>query len=214
MLLVANKAGVSLDEYKQRVAAGEKWCWSCREWKSIAEYGKDSSRYDGLASQCFGCRKSLYRRRYVPRQRPASGRRFVLPRDGDKIQARARANHLAKIGLLPKPNSVPCVDCGHVWQKGERRHEFDHAKGYDAENQEVVEVVCTKCHGNRHRLDKCKRGHEFTPENTYTKQNGTRQCRECMAIKERRRSQTEKRKAYMREYGKKRYARKQNGGSH
>lgn len=30
------------------------------------------------------------------------------------------------------------------------------------------------------RENRCLQGHEFTPENTYTKPNGKRQCRECL----------------------------------
>ncbi len=32
------------------------------------------------------------------------------------------------------------------------------------------------------RGDKCKRGHEMTPENTYVYANGVRQCRQCQAL--------------------------------
>ena len=36
-------------------------------------------------------------------------------------------------------------------------------------------------HGNHHAAKKthCKYGHEFTPENTYKRKDGGRQCREC-----------------------------------
>lgn len=36
-------------------------------------------------------------------------------------------------------------------------------------------------HGNDPRASKthCKRGHQYTPENTITKKNGCRECREC-----------------------------------
>lgn len=149
LLLASQKAGVTVDEYKQQLALGNKWCWRCRLWKSNLSFGKDASRFDGLASACFDCRKAIYRKCYIPKPRPR-GRRFTSPRNGDKKQARSRANHLAHVGLLPKPNSRPCADCGHVWKPGERRHEFDHHQGYSTDKHESVEIVCSKCHHRRH----------------------------------------------------------------
>ncbi len=76
----------------------------------------------------------------------------VVPRDGDFKQARGRVNHLVNVGLLPDPNDVPCADCGHVFAVGERRHEYDHHHGYDAQHHECVESVCTTCHHAREEL--------------------------------------------------------------
>lgn len=71
------------------------------------------------------------------------------PRDGDKIQARQRVNVEVRTGHRPHPNELPCVDCGHVWSVGERRHEYDHHLGYDGINHLSVESVCTICHRAR-----------------------------------------------------------------
>lgn len=38
----------------------------------------------------------------------------------------------------------------------------------------------------RHRLDQCSKGHPFTPENTYIKPNGCRNCRQCKRDADRR----------------------------
>lgn len=67
------------------------------------------------------------------------------PRDGDKKQARQRINVLVRTGRLAHPNTMPCVDCGHVWTHGERRHEYDHHLGYGAAHHLDVQVVCTIC---------------------------------------------------------------------
>lgn len=67
------------------------------------------------------------------------------PRDGDKKQARQRINVLVRTGRLPHPNTLPCKGCGHIWSAGERRHEYDHFKGYAAEHHYDVEPVCTVC---------------------------------------------------------------------
>lgn len=72
-------------------------------------------------------------------------------RDGDRLQARQRVNVEVRHGWRPRPNDLPCVDCGHVWSEGERRHEYDHHLGYDAEHHTDVEPVCTTCHAARAR---------------------------------------------------------------
>lgn len=105
------------------------------------------------------------------------------PRDGDRKQARQRINVEVRTGRRPHPNTLPCADCGHVWA-GDRRHEYDHHLGYGSAYHLEVQAVCTICHARRDsakaRQTHCAHGHEFTPENTYLKTNGTRACRECM----------------------------------
>lgn len=56
MKALATRAGVALDELLARHAAGEKWCYRCREWRMRTEFVRDRSRYDGLASVCCVCR--------------------------------------------------------------------------------------------------------------------------------------------------------------
>lgn len=129
-----------------------KQCSSCNETKPVSAFAKDRSRSDGLTYRCRACRNAGARGSYSPKERPASGRRFVAPRDGDVRQARRRVNHLVDVGILPDPNTVPCVDCGHVYAEGERRHEYDHHLGYTAEHHEDVEPVCTTCHHAREDL--------------------------------------------------------------
>jgi hypothetical protein len=94
-------------------------------------------------------RNDRSRKKYEKKPRPEKGRVFVIPRDGDKKQARRRVNYLITAGILPKPNTLPCADCGHIWEPGERRHEYDHYQGYNPENHEMVEAVCSICHKKR-----------------------------------------------------------------
>lgn len=81
-------------------------------------------------------------------------------RDGDKVQARQRVNVEVRTGRRPHPNTLPCTDCSHVWVLGERRHEYDHHRGYAAAHHLDVEPVCTKCQRRR----SMQRG-EWTPPN-------------------------------------------------
>lgn len=84
----------------------------------------------------------------------------MAPRDGDKKQARQRINVEVRTGRRPHPNTVACVDCGHVWKTGERRHEYDHHLGYSAAHHYDVEAVCTRCQRRR----SMKRGEWLPPQ--------------------------------------------------
>lgn len=65
-------------------------------------------------------------------------------------KARAFINAKVKARSMAHPNTLPCVDCGHVWAKGERRHEYDHTHDYDDQTTwHLVESVCTTCHHKR-----------------------------------------------------------------
>ncbi len=139
--------------------------------------------------------------------RPAmSGPKPMLPRDGDKQQARQRINVEVRTGRRLHPNSLPCVDCGHEWAPGERRHEYDHHLGYSPEHHADVQSVCTRCHATRDNLkmraESCIGGHPYTAENTGRKSTGQRFCRECRKTRDRGRRSAE----YWREYRAKRKA--------
>jgi hypothetical protein len=60
--VAAKRVGVSIDEYTQRIAAGEKWCSQCRGWKSIDCFNVDRSRGDGLTTKCHACTRVKERR--------------------------------------------------------------------------------------------------------------------------------------------------------
>src|SRR5262245_30203812 len=120
----AKKLGITEAEHRALSAAGLKRCTVCKQWRSRKIFGCDASRHDGLAASCLPCRKVLYKRLYVPRPKVNNaGRRYSESRDGDKRQARGRANILVRSGLLPNPNTIPCVDCNHFGDGP--RHEYD-----------------------------------------------------------------------------------------
>ncbi len=128
----------------------EKPCANCTQTKSLDQFAIDRSRPDGRTYWCRECRNARARRTHVwsTRTRP-KGTVLVPFRDGDVKQARRRVNYLVEADLIPAPNALPCVDCGHEWEEGERRHEYDHHRGYAAEHHETVEAVCTTCHHAR-----------------------------------------------------------------
>ena len=147
----AARVGLSLAAYQAKLAAAEKWCTGCKAWHLRTEFDVDKSRADGLFAKCRAARRRDHRETYIRRPRPKAGRRYVEPRDNDRLQARGRVNHLVNVGVLPDPNDVPCTDCGHIWSVGESRHEYDHHCGYAADHHEDVQAVCSKCHHARER---------------------------------------------------------------
>ena len=50
--VAAKKAGTTTADYVRRMESGQKWCTTCRLWHRIGEFGRDGSRWDGLASAC------------------------------------------------------------------------------------------------------------------------------------------------------------------
>lgn len=129
--------------------ADVKWCIGCKAYHLKTVFGSDKSRYDGLASKCKKFKRDDERARYTPKPRPQKGRRFVEVRENDKKQARRRVNYLVEANIIRHPNEIPCTDCGHVYEKGERRHEYDHHKGYKKEFHQDVQSVCSVCHKKR-----------------------------------------------------------------
>lgn len=141
----ATKGACSVSDQRD---GGIRWkhCTACKVTHPVTEFGRDASRGDGLAACCLASRRVKVR---TTRTRFKRHGWLVEARDGDKKQARRRVNYLVEQGRLQPPNDVPCVDCGHVWAPGEKRHEYDHHLGYSAEHQVDVESVCTTCHHNR-----------------------------------------------------------------
>ncbi len=195
----AARQGISVDEYARRQAEGLKWCTQCKSWHALDAFGFDAHRSDGLTASCRASRhQATPRDRWRPNINPATGRPgpAALPsRDGDRAQARVAVNQDVKAGRIPRPDSLPCFDCGHVTGDG-RRHEYDHHLGYGAEHHKAVQAVCSTCHHRREtdrgvafvppprRPEACRHGHLFTPENTRTVPGG-RACRECARARDR-----------------------------
>jgi len=128
------------------------WCWACKTDHPRGAFGRDPSRPDGRARRCLASRRVTTRK---PRTRFKRHGWLVEARDGDRRQARRRVNYLVEQGRLPPPNALPCADCGHAWTDGERRHEYDHHRGYAAEHQLDVQAVCSSCH---HAREEARRG--------------------------------------------------------
>ena len=51
----ARQIGVSLAEYDAQHRAGRKWCFRCRRFTPVADFGRNRSNRDGLANMCRAC---------------------------------------------------------------------------------------------------------------------------------------------------------------
>lgn len=156
--VAAERVGLSLDEYLDQIISGQKRCTRCKRWRHRMEFTVDSTRGDGLSPKCRECHRDVYRETYVPvpeEERKAMGPPRLARRDGDKVQARARINADVRLGLRPDPNDLHCAYCGH---KGDdRRHEYHHHLGYDAEHHSDVVPTCSKCHHEQDRSHECRK---------------------------------------------------------
>ncbi len=130
-------------------ATWRRTCSRCERSVPREAFFKDRSRRDGISYVCRDCKNAVSRDRYIKKAPPGRRGFMVSTRDGDKKQARRRINYLVEQGLIPHPDDLPCFDCADGVFGGNYRHEYDHAHGYDGDNQLDVEPVCSKCHHNR-----------------------------------------------------------------
>ena len=105
-----------------------------------------------------------------------SGYRYVgLSRNGESV---IMTTHTAvMLAFVGPPNGL---DVRHLDGDKENNHLSNLAYGTPSEN--AFDMVR---HGRSVNANKthCKRGHEFTDDNTYRKANGARECRRCGAIR-------------------------------
>lgn len=131
----AKRIGVPFTEYMNRLESGEKWCTMCKKWHPLSAFNRDRTRGDGIKARCKVSQRSWP----------------IGYRDPLKQKARNRLSYAVRRGRIPRANKVPCTDCGHIWKPGERRHEYDHYRGYDEQHWLDVQVVCTLCHADREK---------------------------------------------------------------
>lgn len=49
------KYDISVSFYEAQTALGLKWCYKCQQWKSVDDFSKDKSRWDGCKAKCGTC---------------------------------------------------------------------------------------------------------------------------------------------------------------
>jgi len=98
----ARRVGVSTDEYVRLRLAGLKCCWRCRSWASVASFGPDVTRYDGLAAICVSCRRPPKQMPLIVRTQAEYERFRYATDERYRIERRQRA-HARKRGIDPMP---------------------------------------------------------------------------------------------------------------
>lgn len=134
MKIAAKKAGVSLPEYLENIADGLKWCYSCREWLSKSQFGKDKHRGDKLAAICSTCRGIRGRKSKI--NSPPSAK--------IQQQASSAVSYQVKKGNMPKISTCKCAECG------KKAAHYHHANGYAKEHWLDVVPLCRSCHKKAH----------------------------------------------------------------
>ena len=182
----AIKAGLSVEEYLRRTDAGLKRCSACHQWKMAKDdFARNPAMRDGRANACKECSNHWHRRHYTPAPPRSKGKFRSAPRDGDSGQAKHRVNYRVDIGLLPPADSLPCSRCGHIGS--DKKHNYHHDQGYQANHHLSVIVLCVGCHRSTHGATRrgecsphttlvCKRcGKRFRVLDSYLKLHGVQE---------------------------------------
>ena len=73
----ATRLGMNHSDYLHFLSVGMKWCTSCKDWHPRDEFGIDSTRGDGLRSQCHRSRRVIPKtdlERFVRKHSPSDDR--------------------------------------------------------------------------------------------------------------------------------------------
>lgn len=76
-------------------------------------------------------------------------------------------------------NASKCEMCD---TKSSKRFEWANISGKYLRSRDDYRQLCPSCHRRLDYGNVCKRGHEFTEENTYISKSGWRICRKCRVI--------------------------------
>ena len=87
------------------------------------------------------------------------------------------------------PTALSCVECGQQAKEWAYNHtdpdELRDPKGRAySMSAKFYQAMCRSCHRRMDNKDSCRKGHEFTSENTYL-YRGYRLCRKCRAQNQR-----------------------------
>ena len=136
MKVAARRIGVPVEEYRDQVVAGFKWCYRCRNWVLRERFACDRSRSDGLKAVCLTCDHVKKRKGRLPTATPA------------QMQgAHDAVRYAIKRGRLARPTSLPCLDCGSL------AAQYHHHRGYERDHWLDVVAVCISCHRKRHWIE-------------------------------------------------------------
>ena len=73
----ATKLGIPVDEYRQHVENGNRWCSLCKRWQPVGEFLRHGSRGGGVNTMCTASWR-VYMREYMRAKRGYQGRQHAL----------------------------------------------------------------------------------------------------------------------------------------
>jgi 5-methylcytosine-specific restriction endonuclease McrA len=111
----AKRIGISIDEYLERIDAGLKYCWSCRDFHPPTAFWVDRSRYDGLSARCkFSVSGEVVPLTRHERAKKAFRNRktaFIPPLKGKKMSDEGRTKiSIAKAGRPGSHNRTHTIE--------------------------------------------------------------------------------------------------------
>ena len=133
----AARTGYTVTEYLDKLNAGLRWCFRDQDWEPVANFGKDTSRSDGIARSCLRSRRVKKRMRRI----------LAAPSAKVHNQATNAVRVAIARGELPRPGDAQCADCGRAAQQ------YHHHLGYDQPHWLDVIALCRSCHQKRHWKD-------------------------------------------------------------
>lgn len=91
----AKRIGISFEDYNNFQAQGLKWCFKCRSWVNVKNFGVDNSRYDNLKAKCFDCARVKNPRTTKGLPSPFKGQKHT-PESRQKMSEANKGNQKAK----------------------------------------------------------------------------------------------------------------------
>lgn len=194
--VAARRYGITLDAYTANVAAGLKHCMKCREWKSRADFNRDTSRHDGLNPSCQPCMRVKVRVTTKGRPSVFKGRTHT-PESRAAMSAAARlhpSNHRGKKHTPESRKKISEVTKART-ARGAAHYAFTHGKHQrDKDARRTTEYkawrdavyardgyTCQACGDSRGGNLQAHHVQSFAdhPDLRYVVSNGTTLCRDC-----------------------------------
>lgn len=100
----ARKIGVAVEEYCQYLDRGEKWCFSCKNWRPVSCFNLERSRWDGRHPKCQSCTRVKVRKTTKGRPAAFKGRKHS-PESKRKMAEKARGQK-KRLGKTHTPESI------------------------------------------------------------------------------------------------------------
>jgi len=165
---IADEAGVA----RLTLVTSTKVCHGCGDELPVERFWKNSSKPDGLQTQCKGCLRSTqraYRKTPVGKAQQArqnateSSRRsrkaYAQTETGREVTETARRKHLAKIRreareLVRQVKSAPCTDCRVTFHFSAM--DLDHVRGKKKDNIATMVMKTYSLDTLREELAKCE----------------------------------------------------------